>query len=107
MKITFFTTQPCDHQFFTLPHLVTIEGLNGSLGIEWLRRIENLFFQNLSEKIIYDNVIPRRLNFPNVMITDTRGFFTKEALDQIAETTLSNIQHFIEQKPLENSVSHS
>ncbi len=86
----------------------TIDGLKsgkiGSLGIDVYEQEENLFFQDLSEKIILDDVISRLMSFPNVLITAHQGFFTKEALDQIAETTLTNIQQFVEKKPLINTV---
>ena len=67
-------------------------GKIGSLGIDVYEQEENLFFQDLSDVIIQDDVIARLISFPNVLITAHQGFFTKEALDQIAKTTLSNIQ---------------
>ena len=85
-----------------------IEGLKsgkiGSLGIDVYEQEENLFFQNLSEQIILDDMIARLVSFPNVLITAHQGFFTTEALDQIAETTLSNIKAFENQDQLVNEV---
>lgn len=89
----------------------TVEGLKngkiGSLGIDVYEQEEKLFFQNLSETIIHDDVIARLMSFPNVLITAHQGFFTKEALDQIAETTLANIQQFVLTKPLTNIVTQN
>jgi D-lactate dehydrogenase len=66
----------------------------GYLGIDVYEQEENLFFQDLSECIIQDDVIARLMSFPNVLVTAHQGFFTKEALEQIVTTTLKNITDF-------------
>jgi D-lactate dehydrogenase len=66
----------------------------GALGIDVYEQEEHLFFKDLSESIIQDDVIARLTTFPNVLITSHQGFFTQEALTEIAETTLSNIANF-------------
>lgn len=72
-----------------------IEGLKkgrpGYLGIDVYEQEEKIFFRDLSGKIIDDDEIQRLMSFPNVLITAHQAFFTKEALIQIAETTLGNI----------------
>jgi D-lactate dehydrogenase len=45
------------------------------------------------------------MSFPNVLISAHQGFFTVEAMDQIAETTLNNLQEFNSGKPLTNEVN--
>jgi D-lactate dehydrogenase len=45
-------------------------------------------------QIIPDDDFSRLLTFPNVLITGHQAFLTKEALQQIAKTTLSNIVEF-------------
>jgi D-lactate dehydrogenase len=75
-----------------------------SLGIDVYEQEENLFFQNLSEEIIVDDTIARLMSFHNVLITAHQGFFTQEALDQIAETTLSNVKSFSKSEKLENEI---
>lgn len=77
----------------------------GYLGIDVYEQEENLFFKDLSESIIQDDLILRLMSFPNVLITSHQGFFTKEALDQIAITTLNNISNFESGLPLENEVT--
>ena len=74
------------------------------LGIDVYEQEENLFFQNLSEEIILDDTISRLMSFPNVLITAHQGFFTQEALNEIAETTLSNVRSFIKGESLINEV---
>ena len=74
------------------------------LGIDVYEQEEKLFFHDLSEEIIEDDVIMRLMSFPNVLITSHQGFFTDEALTQIAQTTLQNIDDFEAGKPLANKV---
>lgn len=66
----------------------------GYLGIDVYEQEENLFFKDLSESIIQDDLIERLMAFHNVLITPHQGFFTQEALDQIAITTLQNFTDF-------------
>jgi D-lactate dehydrogenase len=77
-----------------------IQGLKsthiGALGIDVYEQEEKLFFRDLSETIIKDDVIARLMSFPNVLITSHQGFFTEEAMTQIALTTLGNLKSFEE-----------
>lgn len=74
------------------------------LGIDVYEQEEKLFFHDLSEEIIEDDAIMRLMSFPNVLITSHQGFFTDEALTQIAQTTLQNIDDFEAGKSLVNKV---
>ena len=64
------------------------------LGLDVYEQEENLFFKDLSGQIIPDDIFERLLTFPNVLITAHQGFFTDQALTNIADTTLNNIQRF-------------
>lgn len=66
----------------------------GYLGIDVYEQESNLFFRDLSEQVIQDDVFQRLLTFPNVMVTGHQGFFTREALASIARTTVQNIEDF-------------
>ena len=66
----------------------------GYLGIDVYEQEEHLFFKDLSESIIRDDLIARLISFPNVLITAHQGFFTREALEEITVTTLENISRF-------------
>jgi len=85
-----------------------IEGLIsnkiGYLGIDVYEQEENLFFEDLSEHIIKDEIILRLMSFPNVLITSHQAYFTKEAMDKITTTTLENIKCFANRKELKNEV---
>lgn len=79
-------------------------GRLGYLGIDVYEQEEKLFFHNLSEEIIHDDMIMRLMSFPNVLVTAHQGFFTDEALTQIAQTTLQSISDFEQEKPLNNKI---
>ncbi|MDP3560886.1 MAG: 2-hydroxyacid dehydrogenase [Legionellaceae bacterium] len=75
-----------------------IDGLKskklGYLGIDVYEEEEPIFFENHSNEIINDDVFCRLQTFPNVLITGHQGFFTQEAVKNIATTTLENISNF-------------
>ncbi len=66
----------------------------GYLGLDVYEEEGDLFFDDLSDKIIADDVFARLLTFPNVLITGHQAFFTEEALAAIASTTMANIDAF-------------
>lgn len=66
----------------------------GHFGIDVYEEEENLFFRDLSGQIVQDDVFMRLLTFPNVIVTAHQGFFTREALANIAETTVMNLTAF-------------
>jgi D-lactate dehydrogenase len=80
------------------------KGRIGYLGIDVYEQEEGLFFKDHSENIIQDEDIMRLMSFPNVLITSHQAFFTREALEEISNTTIQNILDFENQKPLENEV---
>ena len=69
-------------------------GAIGSVGLDVYEEEADLFFEDLSERFISDDVFARLLTFPNVLITGHQGFFTKEALSSIAEITIANLTSF-------------
>jgi D-lactate dehydrogenase len=79
-------------------------GKIGALGIDVYEQEETLFFQDLSETIILDDTFQLLQSFPNVMITAHQGFFTRDALTNIAETTLKNISAIASGCPCANQV---
>jgi D-lactate dehydrogenase len=85
-----------------------IEGLKkgkiGHLGIDVYEEEEDLFFEDYSERVIPDDMFARLLTFPNVLITSHQAFFTREAVHNIAETTLDNVKAFFEKGETKNEV---
>jgi len=70
------------------------KGRIGHLGLDVYEEEADLFFEDLSAKVIQDDVFARLLTFPNVIITGHQAFFTREAMETIAGTTLANIAEF-------------
>lgn len=66
----------------------------GYLGIDVYEQEADLFFNDFSESIIQDDLLMRLMSFPNVLITSHQGFFTEEALCQIAQVTFQNLEDF-------------
>lgn len=69
-------------------------GAIGYLGLDVYEEEGDLFFENLSDQILRDDVFARLLTFPNVLITGHQAFFTAEALSAIARTTMANLSAF-------------
>jgi D-lactate dehydrogenase len=66
----------------------------GYLGLDVYEQEGDLFFEDLSNHVIQDDLFERLLTFPNVLVTGHQGYFTAEAMHDIAETTLQNIDCF-------------
>ena len=75
-----------------------IEGLKaqklGAAGLDVYEEESEYFFEDFSSSMISDDILARLLTFPNVLITSHQGFFTREALTNIAQTTLDNVREF-------------
>jgi D-lactate dehydrogenase len=88
--------------------LAAIEGIKsrkiGYLGIDVYENEEELFFEDHSNSIIQDDTFQLLQSFSNVLITAHQGFFTRNALEAIATTTLANITEFEAGNPLTNEV---
>lgn len=66
----------------------------GAVGLDVYEEEGDLFFKDLSQEAIQDDVFVRLMTFPNVLITAHQGFFTREACTAIADTTLRNASDF-------------
>lgn len=64
-----------------------------------------IFFDDLSDQIVDDDVLQRLLTFPNVLVTGHQAFLTEEALRAIAETTLASVAAFEHGLPLVHGIS--
>jgi D-lactate dehydrogenase len=76
-------------------------GKIGYLGLDVYEEEEQIFFEDRSGLILSDDVFARLLTFPNVIITGHQAFFTREALLNIAATTIDNITRFENNQPFE------
>ncbi|MBB1298395.1 2-hydroxyacid dehydrogenase [Pseudoalteromonas sp. SR41-7] len=76
----------------------------GYLGLDVYEQESELFFKNHSDEINQDDIFSRLVSFKNVLVTGHQGFFTQEALTEIANTTLLNALEVSEGRPLTNEV---
>jgi D-lactate dehydrogenase len=80
-------------------------GRLGGVGLDVYEEEESVFFKDLSGQILQDDVLARLLTFPNVLITAHQAFLTREALGDIARTTVANLRALAEGRPfVEGSV---
>lgn len=82
-------------------------GQIGWLGIDVYEEEADLFFEDLSDSVIRDDVFSRLGTFPNVMITGHQAFFTSDAMIQIAQTTSHNLSEIEAGRECENVVPFS
>ena len=87
-----------------------IEGLKtsriGFAGLDVYEEESDYFFEDRSNSIITDDLLARLLSFNNVLITSHQGFFTREAMRNIAQTTLNNVKEFFTEKKLSNEICY-
>ena len=76
----------------------------GAAALDVYEEEAEYFFEDLSDKVIEDDILGRLLSFHNVLITSHQAYFTQEAVEAITKTTLNNIQDFIDGKELINEV---
>jgi D-lactate dehydrogenase len=69
-------------------------GTLGHVGLDVYEEEGDLFFRDMSAQVIQDDVFARLLTFPNVLVTGHQAFFTREAIANIAETTLAGVSAF-------------
>ena len=85
-----------------------IEGIRmhkfAGVGLDVYEEETNNVFEDRSDEILEHSTTARLLSFPNVMITSHQGFFTREALEAIAVTTLQNAMDFLAGKESPNDV---
>lgn len=86
-----------------------VEGIRmlkfAGVGLDVYEEETNNVFEDRSDEILEHSTTARLLSFPNVMITSHQGFFTREALDAIATTTLQNAMDFVQGNPSKNEVT--
>lgn len=76
----------------------------GGVGLDVYEEEEGVFYEDRSGEIITDDNLARLMTFPNVLVTSHMGFFTKEAMQAIARTTLENAYALENGLPLVNQV---
>ena len=80
-------------------------GQLGGLAIDVYEQEAGLFFRDLSNVVVTDDVLQRLISFPNVIVTGHQAFFTREAIGTICETTLRSATQFATGQPLTDEIS--
>jgi D-lactate dehydrogenase len=80
-------------------------GQLGALAIDVYEEEADLFFEDRSGRVLLDDTLARLLTFPNVLVTGHQGFFTDDALREIATTTLANVSAFARDGRTPNDVT--
>lgn len=82
------------------------KGIVSCAGLDVYEEEAEYFFEDFSASGISDDTLARLLTFPNVLVTSHQGFFTREALTNIAETTLRSIADYFQGKVLKNEICY-
>ncbi len=80
------------------------QGKIGGLGLDVYEEEEEFFLNDMSNSYIRDKDLSILLSMPNVVITSHQAFFTKEALNKIANDTCENIKDIFEKGSSINEV---
>jgi D-lactate dehydrogenase len=70
-------------------------GKIGSAGLDVYEEEAGIFFHDMSDKVMTDDVLARLMTFNNVVVTSHQAFLTREAMANIADTTLANIAEYV------------
>jgi D-lactate dehydrogenase len=75
-------------------------------GLDVYEEETEIFYEDYSDMIIDDDTLALLVSLPYVIITSHQAFFTKEALETIAQTTLDNLDKFFAGEDLENEICY-
>lgn len=78
----------------------------GGAGLDVYEEEANLFYEDRSDTIIRDDTLALLVSRPNVILTAHQAFLTEEALHNIAEKTIKNLDAFFSGAPLENEICY-
>lgn len=87
-----------------------VEGIKekkiGAAALDVYEEEADLFYEDNSNTIVQDDTIARLISMPNVLITSHQAFLTKEALSNIAATTMKNIDEYLKGEFMENEICY-
>ena len=84
-----------------------VPGKIGGVGLDVYEEEEELFYEDRSNEIMTDDMLARLVTFPNVLVTSHQGYFTKEAMREIAHVTMENAKALEEGRDNGNEVISS
>lgn len=78
----------------------------GAAGLDVYEEESTFFYEDYSDNIINDDILSLLVSMPNVIVTSHQAFLTNEALQNIAQTTIENLQAFFNNEPLKNEICY-
>lgn len=88
-----------------------VEGIKdrkiGAACLDVYEEESNVFFHDYSGHIVDDDTLARLISMPNVIVTSHQAFLTNEALSNIADVTLSNVDEFFDKGVCSNEICYS
>lgn len=81
-----------------------VPGRIGGVGLDVYEEEDEVFYEDKSNEIMTDEVLARLVTFPNVLITSHQGYFTREAMEAIANVTIENARALFNNEALVNEV---
>lgn len=78
----------------------------GGAGLDVYEEESSLFYEDFSGEIINDDTLSLLVSMPNVIVTSHQAFLTNEALQNIAQTTIDNLQAYFNEQPLKNEICY-
>ena len=82
------------------------EGRVRGAGLDVYEEESEYFYEDKSENPIHDNTLALLITRPNALITSHQAFLTEEGLENIARTTIANLDEFFSGRPLSNEVCY-
>ncbi|HAN21545.1 MAG: hydroxyacid dehydrogenase [Clostridiales bacterium GWF2_36_10] len=81
-------------------------GKIGGAGLDVYEEEGEFFFEDFSQTIVKDDILSLLVSLPNVIITSHQAFLTGEALENIAKTTINNLDEFFSDGKLTNEICY-
>lgn len=83
------------------------DGRLGGAALDVYEEETDVFFEDFSNTIIQDDVLSRLISMPNVIVTSHQAFLTREALENIAKTTLENLKGYFSGGDIPNEICYN
>lgn len=78
----------------------------GAACLDVYEEESSIFFHDFSGHIVEDDTIARLISMPNVIVSSHQAFLTQEALSNIAETTLNNVEEYMATGCCQNEICY-
>ncbi|MBQ8798657.1 MAG: 2-hydroxyacid dehydrogenase [Lachnospiraceae bacterium] len=82
------------------------EGKIGAAGLDVYEEEGDFFYEDYSGAVLPDDELARLISMPNVLLTSHQAFLTREALRNIAETTVENLRQYFDGEALPNEICY-